>query len=408
MSFKKTVSSLLPQGLKDAGKQAYYTAKNTAQMQKLAATPPPALRPGLRLYAYLGGAFGVGMLGGMVAEGCRSAGIPLSIGALRADELHRFDSTKWDDLVEEESDFDTNLLAFNADCAQQLMTRIGADRLYGRRNIGLWSWELPEFPERWRRSFTGMDEIWTISDYCRAAIAKASPVPVYTMPLCITAAPDEKLRRRNFGLPEDTFLYLTMYDVLSVQSRKNPQGALAAFFLAFGGTDEGHALVIKVNHASQAPEEMAQLRAMSAKKGNVFLVEEDLPLSAVHALIGCCDCFVSLHRAEGFGIPIAEAMLLGKPVVVTGWSGNRDFTTEDNACLVKYHLTNVGVHALPPYDAWQQWAEPDVTDAAEKLRRVSEDKAYRQEIAARGQATIRERFSPEACGEMIRRRMEQK
>lgn len=402
-TLKHGVSRVIPRSVLENGKQAYYTKKNQAVLHRLEGQPLPTLTEGLRMYTYLGGSFGVGMLGGMVAAGCQSADIPLSIGAVRGDGLHGFSATPWDELIEPEGFQKNNLFVFNADCAQQLIARVGAEHLRGRYNIALWAWELPEFPDRWKGSFAPFDEVWTISDYCRMAIAAKSPVPVRTLPLAVTVCPGGEMTRRDFELPEDRFLFLSMYDVLSISQRKNPQGAIDAFLKAFGPHDRRHGLVIKVNHAEQAPRETEELRRMAQAADNIFLVEKNLPLSEVHDLIRLCDCFVSLHRAEGFGIPIAEAMLLGKPVVVTGWSGNMDFTNSHNACCVKYRPVLIGKNARPPYDAWQHWAEPDLADAAVQLRRLSEDAAFRKNIALAGQETIRTHFSPASCGQAIRK-----
>lgn len=395
---KHGLGRVVPRGLKDQCKQAYYTNQNRRVMKKTAGDPLPALTPGVRMYAYMGGAFGVGMLGGMVASGCRSAEIPLSIGAVRVGDLHRFAATPWDDLIEPEGYKTNNLFIFNADCAQQLVARVGAEKLRGRHNIGLWAWELPEFPDRWRASFEPFDEIWTISDFCRASIAKKSPVPVRTLPLAITVKPDPHLTRRELGLPEESFLFLSMYDILSISQRKNPRGAIDAFLRAFGPDDRRCALVVKVNHADQAPREMEELRRLAAGASNIYLVEKDMTLFQAHGLLRLCDCFVSLHRAEGFGIPAAEAMLLGKPVVVTGWSGNMDFTSPANACCVKYRLEVIGDKARPPYDAWQHWAEPDLSDAAGYMKRLADDPALCRALGSAGQETIRTRYSAAACG----------
>jgi glycosyltransferase involved in cell wall biosynthesis len=110
-----------------------------------------------------------------------------------------------------------------------------------------------------------------------------------------------------------------------------------------------------------------------------------------------CDCFVSLHRSEGFGLGLAEAMYQGKPVIGTDWSGNTDFMNAENSCPVRYSLERLD-QSFGPYSKGQTWAEPDSDHAAWFMRRLVEDDSYRRRIAAAGQETIRSDYSPRAVG----------
>ena len=391
----------LPTPLRQTLGTAYYTLANDLTL--LRAPAPPPLRPGLNLFGQLTEASGMGAAGRLLAAGCREAGIPLALHPLRSYSGVDIPVEEWEALFTPEAPYAANLFVFNADCSEYFLRQAGVGVLKGRRNIAHWSWELPVFPERWRRAFDRYDEIWTISEFCRRAIAPLSPVPVRVIPHGIAPRPDEALRRADFALPEGRLLFLSMFDVRSIQSRKNPLGSLRAYCRAFPGDNGDTALVLKVSGGTA--EELAPLRALAAQRRDIFLLEGVYSQSRTDALLSLCDVFLSLHRAEGFGLPIAEAMALGKCVVVTGWSGNMDFTSPENACCVKYNLVRLGEAAAPPYDKWQEWAEPNEADAALWLRRLYEEPALREELGRRGQQTIRERYSPLRCGETVAGRL---
>jgi glycosyltransferase involved in cell wall biosynthesis len=291
----------------------------------------------------------------------------------------------------------------NADQTPILARGFGEKFFRDRYTVGVWAWELEEFPDVFMEAFDYVQEVWTPSWFIHQAVAEKSPVPVVHMPFAVTVAPSVGLARRDFGVPEDRFLFLMLYDALSVQERKNPSGALEAFRRAFGN-QPNVGLVIRVNHANSKPDEMASIRRQIADTDGALLIEEPMSRQDVQALQTLCDAFISLHRSEGLGLNIAEAMLLGKPVVVTGWSGNLDFTTDRNAYLVDYKLTTLS-RDHGPYRRGKQWAEPDIDRAAELMVKLVEDAGYRQAVAIRGQETIANEFSPRAVGIRYQRRL---
>ena len=119
--------------------------------------------------------------------------------------------------------------------------------LEGRYNIGFWYWELPEFPDKMAESFQYVDEVWTASEFTVESFEKKSGgKPVKCIPCSIRAEADESLSRRDFGIPEDRFVFLQMYDVRSSQARKNPKAAVDAFLEAFGDRTDV-LLVLKLN-----------------------------------------------------------------------------------------------------------------------------------------------------------------
>lgn len=181
-------------------------------------------------------------------------------------------------------------------------------------------------------------------------------------------------------------------------NRKNPLGAIDCFHRAFG-PDNDATLIVKVNNSSWMgcfAAHMAELRARAERDPRVILIDDVLSYRDVLSLYASADVFVSLHRAEGFGHPTAEAMTLGKPVISTAWSGNMDYMTERNACLVGYSLVPVRGSTQPAYSrgnigAGARWAEPDLDEAADWMRRLAEDADLRERIGKQAALDMSER-----------------
>jgi hypothetical protein len=234
------------------------------------------------------------------------------------------------------------------------------------------------------------------------ALAAVSPVPVVRVTTPVEVPSFDPLPRDHFGLPEG-FLYLFVYDYNSVFARKNPLGVIDAFSQAFE-PGEGPALALKCIGQERHPEQHQQVLAAAAERPDVHVLDRSLPGAEKDALIASCDCFVSLHRSEGFGIALAEAMALGKPVVATGYSGNLDYMTSENSWLVDWERVPVG-EGSEPYPPSATWAEPDVAHAARLMREVHDQPEAARERALRGQAEIRRTHSPEAAGRSMATRL---
>jgi glycosyltransferase involved in cell wall biosynthesis len=271
-------------------------------------------------------------------------------------------------------------------------------------NIGCWHWELPELPDAWIASAAPLREIWAPSAFIQSAVSRKVTIPVVHMPHGVDVRDIEAMSPQELGAPAGAFTFLFLFDLGSVLARKNPFGAVDAFRRAFPNPS-AVSLLIKVSHAAEYREQYAALEKQLRGLPGVHLSDRMLPRARVNGLLASCDAVVSLHRSEGFGLILAEAMDLGKPVVATGWSGNMDFMSTRNSCPVGYELVTLD-RDEGLYAAGQQWAEPDVDHAAHFMRRLFEDSRYRTEIGERARTTIRTQFSPEVAGRRYRQRLE--
>lgn len=355
---------------------------------------------GVNVVGYLRSELGTGEVARQVTRALDAAGIPslptnLVAGVSR--QGHRYVAPERDD-----NPFPVNLVVVNADAFPGFAAEAGPEFFAGRYTIGYWWWELEQFPEHWLPSFEHVDEVWTGSAFVADALARVSPVPVVHVPVPIDVVTPPALDPGERGWP-DAFTFLFVWDYNGTFDRKNPLGTVAAYLEAFG-PDDGTALVLKcINHA-RAPEEHARLRQAIAGRPDIVLIDEVWSAYDKDRLLASADCYVSLHRSEGFGLTIGEAMFLGKPVVATNYSGNLELMTERNSFPVDCEPVAVGPNA-EPYAPDALWAAPDIRHAARQLRRVFED---RDEAAVRGTraaADIRARHAPEVVGRHLRARL---
>jgi glycosyltransferase involved in cell wall biosynthesis len=263
----------------------------------------------------------------------------------------------------------------------------------GVHRIAAWSWELEEFPAEVLKKATLANEFWTPSEFSAIGLRNhVTDRPVRVLRPSVTVPDPNKRDRASFGLPEDETLFLFTFDLSSVLERKNPLGCLVAFRQAFR-CDEPARLVLKVNRAEAFPEEMARItKAMEGLR--CTMITGTLPRPGLLALFNICDSYVSLHRSEGFGYTLAEAMLLGKPVIATDYSATAEFLDDTVGLPVRYELVQL-TESYGPYFAGAHWAEADIAHAAERMRWVHEHPAESRELGQRAKAKASELFSVE-------------
>ena len=358
---------------------------------------------GVNVAGYLRSELGVGEAARMAIAALDAAGVPvLPIhGAFTPRSRQGHDYAHLDT---GSAAFPLNLVCVNADMLPSFAEAAGSRFFEGRYTIGMWFWEIGDFPERWHGSFDHLDELWVASEHVADTLTPVSPIPVSRTRLPVTLPDVPRLRREALGLPEG-FLFLTMLDFDSVLERKNPLGAIRAFQRAFP-SPVGASLVLKTINSEYHPERLDLLLAAADEHPDIHVVDRYVSPSEKNAMLASCDCFVSLHRAEGFGIVPAEAMWLGKPVIATAYGGTLDFMSAENSFLVEHTMVEIGP-GNDPYPAHSLWADPDEEHAASLMRLVVDDEGERERRAQRAAHDIRTTHSPAAAGALMRQRLEQ-
>jgi glycosyltransferase involved in cell wall biosynthesis len=303
----------------------------------------------------------------------------------------------------DEAAYPINIVCINGDGIPVFAREAGGSFFKDRYTIALWWWEVGEPPSSWREAYRFIDEVWVGSQHIYDAIASSSPVPVVRVTLPVIAPELAHRTRSQLGLPEDGFLFLYMHDYHSVAARKNPLGLIEAFKRAFA-PGAGAKLVLKSINAELWPQEHERIRQAAGGHPDVELLDAYVSATEKNAMIAHCDCYVSLHRAEGFGLTVAEAMLLGKPVIATRFGGTLEFMNDANSYLVSWEPVLVGEGAYP-YPPQGTWAEPDLNEAADLMRRVRAEPAQAAARGERARLDLLEQHSPMAAGRAMARRL---
>ena len=285
------------------------------------------------------------------------------------------------------------VLHINAPTLPLAMLRLGRGALRGRRMFGYWAWELPTVPPDWRVGLPFVHEVWVPSTFTAEALNHLMPGRVRVVPHALAmTAPTAMPDRPGFGFPPEVVTVLVSFNLASSFERKNPLAAIAAFRAAFGDRTD-RLLVMKIGYSGHVPADLARLRDAIGASRNMRLETATLSPQRSQALTASADIVLSLHRSEGFGLVPAEAMLLGKPVIATGWSGNMEFMDAGCAVPIGYRLVPVtdprGVYDI----AGAEWAEADHDEAVEQLRRLADDPTLRAELGARARVAAMARLT---------------
>jgi glycosyltransferase involved in cell wall biosynthesis len=270
--------------------------------------------------------------------------------------------------------------------------------------IAYWNWELETVPDEWVEVAGLVDEIWSPTQFVADAMSARMPCPVYHILPGVEVGPVEKVTRSSLNIPEDHFVFLFMFDLHSQVHRKNPGAVFRAFQEAFREDDKA-TLVIKTTGGDIHSADLELVRKTIGGP-NVILLDKLMSRAQAYGLIAMADCFVSLHRSEGFGLGLAEAMLMAKPVIATGYSGNLDFMNRNNSLLVDYELVEI-MEDRPIYTRGNFWAEPCTQQAVSYMRDVYEHRGEACARALLGQAETQSLLSLEAAGQRMRARLEQ-
>jgi glycosyltransferase involved in cell wall biosynthesis len=339
-----------------------------------AALKPPVDEFGVNLAGYLTAELGLGELGRIVHKVVEHAGIAVASVVEEQSVSIQADMAQPDTVGE--ARFPVSILAVNADFTQLLLDS-HPTLAHQRYRIGLWAWELEEFPPSMRTAFGLVDEVWTISEFSRRAIEPHSPVPVKVIPVPVL---DPGLAVRK---PGDTTRFLFAFDFNSTGQRKNPWGLVTAFQQAFPGRDDVRLVIKAINGRTNAAA-VQRLKYVIGADDRIELMQRYLGVDEFNDLYATSDAYVSLHRSEGFGLTVAEAMIRGMAVICTDYSSTTEFVDSRVGWPIPYVMTEVGP-GWPPYQAEARWADPDLAEAAKAMRAIADDpaEATRRGTAAR-------------------------
>lgn len=374
----------------------------------VASVPRPAPVPrvdfgplaGVNIFAYARGEFGLAESARLYARALLDAGYPVTVYDIELDMAHSMGDRSLDAHISAVTPYGINLIFVNPDYLDAAIEKIGRERLKGRYNIACWFWELEVFPAEWASAFSEVDEILVSSRFVHDVVRAATNKPILHVPLPVVESPDSGLKRADFGLRDDAFVFLNSFDFNSFQARKNPLATIKAFEAAFGDTDAKVQLLIKSSNGHRHPERLHQLLTEAAGDSRVIVRDEVIDRAHVQSLQRCADAYVSLHRSEGFGLGLAECMSKGKPVIATAWSGNLEFMDESNSCLVDYTLVSVEEGEYL-HHVGQRWAEPRLESAVEHMRRLATDPQHAASIGRKAALDVRASLSSAVVAERL-------
>ena len=377
--------------------------RRSATSRRGASSAPAApLAFGVNLTGNLTEQSGLGQAARLGWQALNAAGVPVALG-IENDARSPWRSTEMAAAEAFDNPHYFNLVWLPLETVEEFARRKGPDYFPGHYNIGFWAWETPRLPRLFARSLHFFDEIWVPSAFVQAALSKVTRLPVRTFPhpLPLPEAEAASPPAAFTDLPADAFVFLFVFNFYSHVERKNPAGAIEAFKRAFSPSENVHLLIKTANVYDQPAFAALQ---QSARGANVRIIDEPMTRAEVDSLYRGCDCYVSLHRAEGFGLTLTEAMAAGKPVIATGYSGNLQFMNPQNAYLVGYRLTRLD-RRLDAFEKGTVWAEPDIGHAASLMRHVYERRDEARGIGERARGDVVRELSAETIGAAMRERL---
>jgi len=362
---------------------------------------------GANVFAFMRGQFGLGESARRYVEALLRSKIPLTLHDVSLQIPHGQNERQFEAQLGEAARFPIDLVFVNPDLFEDAMAKIAALRSTPIRRyiIAVWFWELERIPDAWQTAIGRVDEILVASEFVEKAFRRATDKPVTRVPLPLGPHPDSGAVRSDFGLETESFIFLTTFDFNSSVYRKNPVDVITAFQKAFGRDRNDISLLIKTSNGHRHEERLVELLKLVGDDPRIVIRDGILDRDHIGALQRCCDAYVSLHRAEGFGLGMAESMAIGKPVIATGWSGNLEFMTAENSWLVDYELVSVPSGAYR-FAEGQRWAQPCIEQASRFMREVVDDGVLRESRSRRAMSDIATRLSQHAAATMIQRRLD--
>ena len=357
---------------------------------------------GINVSGYFTGEFGIAEAGRNFVKAITKAKIPLVLNNIIS-PAHRNNDKTFTKFAEN-NPYPVNLICVNADQAEFFYKTKGSEYFKNKYNIGVWFWEIADFPKKWQDSFKYFDEIWVASSFIANALSKRSPIPIVKIDSPFEADETKMIQnRQKFGFNDKEFVFLFIFDFYSIFERKNPLAIIQAFNIAFKDNEDVR-LVIKCTNGDKFPTENKKL-VNSCQKNNITLLNEYFSREDISILMATCDCYVSLHRGEGLGLTIAEAMYAKKPVIATHYGGNTDFMNLNNSYPVKYRLVNLEKD-YQPYEKGSIWAEPDIFHASDLMKHVFENQNEAKKMGLKAYEDVKNQLNFNIVGLEISKRLE--
>lgn len=368
--------------------------------------PADTLLPGVNILGYIHGQFGLAEAARSYARALIDNRVPVALRDIDLDLPHGWDDRALDAYIDDEVPHQVSIIFVNPDYLTRALQDIGQARLQGRYLIACWFWELETIPDSWLPALEHVDEILVASAFVEQAVRSATDKPVLRVPMPLGSIEDSGLQRADFGLPEDVFIFLVTFDFSSRMERKNPEAAIRAFRQAFPPDRRDVRLLVKSSNGYRFPHWIKRIFDLADGDDRIIVRDDVIAREHLNALQRCCDAYVSLHRAEGFGMGLAECMAIGKPVIATAWSGNMEFMDADSAALVDFTLVPLTDGEYPGGEG-QRWADADVAQAASWMRRLADDPVAAARLGEAGRHHIEATLSASVAARSIVERIRQ-
>lgn len=360
------------------------------------------LQYGINLIGYFNNIIGVAQVARNFCKLSLGTSLPISIDIVNSQAHHQISTAEQDFYSKyscDTSNLMNNFIFVNADVIEDYKKHY-ENKLEGKKNFGIWWWEFDDyFP--YHSAFNVVDELIVFTDFIGSALKKVSPanVKINKMPYPFIQDWGELLERstlrKKYGMDSDDFLFMFSFDFLSSYERKNPEAILRSFKTAFALNIQDTKLLFKVNNADLKNNEYKKFVDLIDELGlvdNVVIISNSLDRDEMISLMNASDVYISLHRSEGLGLGMLEAMSLGLPVIATGYGGNMEFMNVENSCIVDYEITEVK-EDFGPYKKGWEWADPDIDQAAKYMVKLYKDKDYKIELGNKAKLSIEKQYN---------------